>query len=95
MRHINVRDDAGSSAGGTPLGLRLDILHIGKTILKVFSFFVIAVNGYSFTRIDWHHHLTLTLNDNFKASFPYGRQYTPSYAKFASSHLFVFSKGHS
>ena len=66
MQIIDVHVDAGSSSGSTQLTLGLDTLHVGLTFLKVFSFFLIAVNGYSFRRIHWCHHLTLTLNDSLK-----------------------------
>jgi len=76
------------------LDFGLDILHTGKTVLKVFSFFVIAVNGYSFIRIDWHHHLTLTLNCNLKISFPHRRHYISRMQNSLQVICLCFLKGH-
>ena len=75
------------------LDFGLDILHTGKTVLKVFHF--LSSRKWLFLHKNrLHHHLTLTLNCNLKTSFPHRRHYISRMQNSLQGICLCFLKGH-
>ena len=71
---VDVHVDAGSSSARSTRPSRHGLDNYYTLVKFPVSFPFIAVNGYFFIRIYWHHHLMLTLNDSLKELFSHRRQ---------------------